>query len=102
MTTNEAGCDRVAELVLTIDNSSDYFRSPVSVNCRSVMNVVFRLPTSDLENLFLQEANAAGFVNLKGHRSVGGCRASIYNAMPRSSVELLGDFMKSFQLSHPA
>jgi len=94
--------EKAALLYYAIDNSSDYFRSPVSVNCRSVMNVVFRLPTSDLENLFLQEANAAGFVNLKGHRSVGGCRASIYNAMPRSSVELLVDFMKSFQLSNPA
>ena len=94
--------EKAALLYSAIDNSSGYFSSPVDEHDRSVMNVVFRLPTPDLENLFLGEANGAGFVNLKGHRSVGGCRASIYNAMPRSSVALLVDFMKSFQLSNPA
>ena len=66
------------------------------------MNVIFRLPTPELEKQFLEEAATQGLVNLKGHRSVGGCRASIYNAMPRSGVEVLSDFMKSFQASHPA
>ena len=65
------------------------------------MNVVFRLPTPDLEKNFLEKATQEGLVNLKGHRSVGGCRASIYNAMPKSGVEALADFMRVFQASHP-
>ena len=66
------------------------------------MNVIFRLPTPELEKQFLEEAVLQELVNLKGHRSVGGCRASIYNAMPRSGVEKLAGFMKTFQASHPA
>jgi phosphoserine aminotransferase len=61
------------------------------------MNVVFRLPSEDLEGTFLKEADARNLLNLKGHRSVGGCRASIYNALPEESVRVLADFMADFQ-----
>jgi phosphoserine aminotransferase len=61
------------------------------------MNVVFRLPNAELEKKFLEESKQQGLVNLKGHRSVGGCRASIYNAMPAASVNILADFMTTFQ-----
>jgi len=71
------------------DSSDGYYNCPVDVACRSHMNVVFRLPTEDLEKKFLTEAESVGLLNLKGHRSVGGCRASIYNALPKHSVETL-------------
>ena len=87
-----------AQLVYeAIDTSDGYYRCPVDEASRSHMNVVFRLPSTELEARFLQEAESAGLVNLKGHRSVGGCRASLYNAMPRASVEVLCDFMNDFR-----
>ena len=61
------------------------------------MNVVFRLPSEELEAKFLDEAKAAGMIGLKGHRSVGGIRASIYNAMPLEGVERLVSFMQDFK-----
>jgi phosphoserine aminotransferase len=61
------------------------------------MNVPFTLADPELDGRFLEEAKAAGLTNLKGHRSVGGMRASIYNAMPREGVEVLVDFMKGFE-----
>ncbi len=85
-----------------IDGSEGYYRCPVDPACRSVMNVVFRLPSEDLETKFLSEAAAAQLLNLKGHRSVGGCRASIYNAMPREGVEALAGFMNSFRRDNPS
>jgi phosphoserine aminotransferase len=63
---------------------------------RSLMNVTFRLPTEELEKRFCSEAAALGLDGLKGHRSVGGIRASIYNAFPREGVEALVEFMKDF------
>lgn len=80
-----------------IDNSGGYYRCPVDRNSRSAMNVVWRLPSEELEEKFLKEADGAGLSGLKGHRSVGGCRASIYNAMPVEGVKALADFMKIFQ-----
>ena len=80
-----------------IDNSNGWYSCPVAVENRSHMNVVFRLPSEDLEKKFIQEADAAGMKNLKGHRSVGGCRASIYNAMPYAGVDTLARFMEQFQ-----
>ena len=65
------------------------------------MNVVFRLPNEKLEEQFLREASAVDLVNLKGHRTVGGCRASIYNAMPMESVEVLTQFMQDFCNRNP-
>jgi phosphoserine aminotransferase len=74
----------------------DFYRCPVEPSSRSYMNVVWRLPTEDLEAKFVAEALAAGMCGLKGHRSVGGCRASIYNAMPMEGVDFLADFMRKF------
>ena len=69
-------------------------------DCRSLMNVTFRLPTEDLERLFVKESTAAGFDGLKGHRSVGGLRASIYNAFPEQGLHDLVAFMKEFEKRH--
>ena len=64
------------------------------------MNVVFRTPSEELDAKFVAEAKAAGLTDLKGHRLVGGCRASIYNAMPIEGVEALVEFMKKFELEN--
>ena len=79
-----------------IDAHPDFYRCPVAKGSRSVMNVVFRLPSEELEARFVTEAKDAGMVGLKGHRSVGGCRASIYNAMEPEGVEILARFMEEF------
>ena len=76
--------------------SDGFYRSPVNEGDRSHTNVVFRLPSEDLEKEFVAESAAAGLIGLKGHRSVGGCRASLYAALERSSVERLVDFMGDF------
>jgi len=78
------------------DRLSDFYRSPVEIDSRSYMNVVFRLPSEDLEAKFVAEAKAHDMVGLKGHRSVGGCRASIYNAMELDGVRHLTSFMEDF------
>ncbi len=88
--------ERSARIYGTIDTSGGFYRSPVDEACRSHMNIVFRLPSEDLEATFLSEAQAAGFENLPGHRSVGGIRASVYNAMPDESVDALVEFMSDF------
>jgi phosphoserine aminotransferase len=94
----EANAEKKSSLIYsTIDQSGGFYNCPVEIASRSHMNVVFRLPDEQLEQLFITEASAADLLNLKGHRSVGGCRASIYNALPYQSVEALCDFMKSFQ-----
>ena len=67
---------------------------------RSIMNVTFVTGDKDLDAKFVKESEAAGFVNLKGHRSVGGMRASIYNAMPEEGVQKLVEFMKKFELEN--
>ncbi len=79
-----------------IDSSDGYFRGHADREARSLMNVTFRLPSEDLEKKFCVEATAQGFDGLKGHRSVGGIRASIYNAFPLEGVEKLVEFMKIF------
>jgi phosphoserine aminotransferase len=79
-----------------IDGHPEFYRCPVETASHSYMNVVFRLPTEELEAKFVAEAKAAGMVGLKGHRSVGGCRASIYNAMEPEGVEVLARFMEDF------
>ncbi|MGB0662280.1 MAG: 3-phosphoserine/phosphohydroxythreonine transaminase [Pontibacterium sp.] len=89
-----------AALLYNYLDESDFFANPVAVNARSKMNVPFTLKNTDLEKTFLKEAEAAGLLNLKGHRSVGGMRASIYNAVPLSSVEALVDFLKTFEKTH--
>ena len=78
-----------------------YYTSPVDKKCRSMMNVVFVTGDGALDKKFAEEAAAAGLKNLKGHRSVGGMRASIYNAMPYEGVEKLVAFMKQFAIDNP-
>jgi phosphoserine aminotransferase len=78
-------------------DASEFYHSPVRPDCRSWMNVPFTLADPDLDKAFLEESAAAGLTNLKGHRSVGGMRASIYNAMPIEGVEALVDFMGDFE-----
>jgi phosphoserine aminotransferase len=77
-------------------DASGYYENPVAHDCRSWMNVPFHLPRPELEPAFLAEATAAGLTNLAGHRSVGGMRASLYNAMPLAGVEALVAFMRAF------
>ncbi|HNR33253.1 MAG TPA: 3-phosphoserine/phosphohydroxythreonine transaminase [Candidatus Hydrogenedentes bacterium] len=80
-----------------IDQSGGFYKGHARTDSRSLMNVTFTLPEPDLEARFVTEAKAAGMDGLKGHRSVGGCRASIYNAMPAAGCEALRDFMIEFQ-----
>jgi len=79
-----------------IDCSGGYYKNPVDTESRSPMNVVWRLPSEELEEKFIKEAKKEGLDGLKGHRSVGGCRASIYNAMPVEGIKALVQFMKQF------
>ena len=80
-----------------LDEHSDFYRGHAQKDCRSQMNVTFRLPSEELETAFVKGAHSLGLFDLKGHRSVGGIRASIYNAMPRNGVEKLRDFMLDFR-----
>jgi phosphoserine aminotransferase len=79
-----------------IDNSNGYYKGTANITGRSKMNVTFRLRSEELEEKFINEAKKAGFIGLKGHRSVGGCRASIYNAMGLEGVQALVQFMEKF------
>jgi phosphoserine aminotransferase len=90
---NEA---QAAELYKAIDSSDGFYRCPVDAGVRSAMNVVWRLADEDKEALFIKEAAAAGLIGLKGHRDVGGCRASLYNAMTMEGVKRLTSFMADF------
>lgn len=81
-------------------DQSDFYANPIAQPNRSIMNVPFTLADSSLEKLFLQEAEAAHLLNLAGHRSVGGMRASIYNAVPLEGVQALVDFMDQFANKH--
>ena len=80
----------------TIDANSGFYQGHAKPECRSLMNVTFTLPNDELQTQFVDEAAQHSMVSLKGHRSVGGIRASIYNAMPREGVETLANFMKDF------
>jgi len=86
-----------AELLYNFLDNSDFFKGTVVKKDRSLMNVPFLSPNDELNAKFIKEATAAGMENLKGHRTVGGMRASIYNAMPLAGVEKLVDFMKNFE-----
>ncbi len=90
---------KAAKLYAVIDGSP-FYANPVAPPNRSLMNVPFTLARPELEPDFLAGARAAGLVNLEGHRSVGGMRASIYNAMPEAGVDALIDFMKEFEATH--
>jgi phosphoserine aminotransferase len=86
-----------AGLLYDAIDATEFYRGHADADARSLMNVTFRLPSEELEKQFAKEATAAGMDGLKGHRSVGGIRASIYNAFPRAGVEALVAFMKEFE-----
>jgi len=87
---------KAGKLYAEIDRSG-FYRGTAEKASRSLMNVTFRLPSEELENAFVKESTAAGLDGLKGHRSVGGMRASIYNAFPEEGVDALVDFMREFE-----
>ena len=93
--------EKKAKLLYDYLDSQDYYIAPVKPECRSMMNVTFVTGNAELDAKFAKEASAKGLKNLKGHRSVGGMRASIYNAMPYEGVEALVEFMKEFAASNP-
>jgi phosphoserine aminotransferase len=86
-----------AQKIYDAIDATDFYRGHAAREARSIMNVTFRLPSEDLEKKFVTEATAAGLDGLKGHRSVGGIRASIYNAFPPAGVEALTQFMREFE-----
>ena len=86
-----------AQLLYGYMDGSNFYRATAEADSRSLMNVTFRLPSEDLEKQFVEKARANGLGGLKGHRSVGGCRASIYNAITLEAVQALVDFMKTFE-----
>jgi len=88
--------DRKASKLYAAIDASEFYSNPVATACRSRMNVPFLLANSDLDASFLEESKAAGLTNLKGHRSVGGMRASIYNAVSEKAVDSLISFMDDF------
>ena len=94
---NMAKAKKVYEV---IDGSGGFYKGHASPASRSIMNATFRLPSEDLEATFVKKAASVGLTDLKGHRSVGGIRASIYNAMPVEGVEALCQFMEDFKSSH--
>jgi len=89
--------EKKAGLIYDKIDSGDFYNGTANVEDRSKMNVTFRLKSEDLEKKFIAEATAYGLIGLKGHRSVGGCRASIYNALPLESVQALVKFMDEFE-----
>ncbi|MCM2269113.1 MAG: 3-phosphoserine/phosphohydroxythreonine transaminase [Thermoanaerobaculia bacterium] len=88
---------KAAKLYAAIDGSGGYYRGHAQPGSRSRMNITYRLPNEALEKAFVEEATAQGLDGLKGHRSVGGIRASIYNAFPEAGVDALVDFMADFR-----
>ena len=90
---------KAAKLYAEIDRTG-FYRGTAARPDRSRMNVTFRLATEELGQRFVAESEAAGFDGLKGHRAVGGMRASIYNAFPEDGVNALIDFMKDFERRH--
>jgi len=89
--------EKAGHIYQAIDQSGGFYAGHAEKECRSLMNVTFRLPSEDLEKVFLSEAASRRLVGLKGHRSVGGLRASIYNAMSKEGCQLLAEFMDEFR-----
>ena len=92
--------ERKASKLYSAIDASGFYRNPVAVDCRSWMNVPFILADDALDATFLEESKAVGLTNLKGHRSVGGMRASIYNAVNEEAVDALIAFMADFENKH--
>lgn len=94
---DQQNTEKAGWLYTAIDDSNGFYTGHAQADCRSKMNVTFRLPNDDLQAKFIEQAKAAALANLKGHRSVGGIRASIYNAMPTDGVARLAEFMNKFR-----
>lgn len=92
--------ERKATKLYTEIDRTGFYRGTARTEDRSLMNITFRLPTEDLEKLFVKESTATGLDGLKGHRSVGGMRASVYNAFPEDGVDALVGFMREFERKH--
>ncbi len=92
--------EQKAKLLYDVIDSGNFYRGHAHPGDRSLMNVTFRLPSEELEKQFVSEATKAGLDGLKGHRSVGGIRASVYNAFPKEGVEALVSFMREFERTH--
>ena len=90
---------KAGKLYAEIDRAN-FYRGTAQKESRSLMNVTFRLPSEELEKQFIKDAEKAGFDGLKGHRSVGGIRASIYNAFPEAGIDALAQFMQEFEKRH--
>ncbi|MBS0290067.1 MAG: 3-phosphoserine/phosphohydroxythreonine transaminase [Proteobacteria bacterium] len=90
-------CLQKSAMLYEVIDSSDFYTNPVYKPHRSRINIPFRLPNEALETLFIKEANDLGLKQLKGHKALGGCRVSLYNAMPLQGVALLVEFMKAFE-----
>ena len=91
---------KAAEIYAVIDGSEGFYRGHAVKEDRSRMNVTFTLETPELESEFVEQAKAYGFIGLKGHRLVGGLRASLYNAVTLEAAKALAMFMKEFQNNH--
>ena len=88
--------NKKAQVIYDVIDESHFYQGTAQVDSRSVMNITFKTSTPELDKLFLLEAEKNSFHNLKGHRSVGGMRASIYNAFPESGCDELAEFMRDF------
>jgi phosphoserine aminotransferase len=89
-----------SEVIYECLDSSNFYNNFIESSHRSRVNIVFKLPTEKLDEMFLKEAEKIGLIGLRGHRAVGGIRASMYNAMPLEGVETLVDFMYEFEKKH--
>ena len=89
--------EKAAKVYDVIDSSGGYYKGTAVKECRSDMNITWRMANEELEKKFIKEAESCGLKGLKGHRSVGGLRASIYNAFPLDGINALVSFMKDFQ-----
>ena len=96
----KANLAKANRLYNEIDDSQGYYRGTVDTTARSIMNICFRMATEELEEKFIKEAKSAGFIGLKGHRSVGGIRVSAYNAVPLEAIEALTNFMEEFKANN--
>jgi phosphoserine aminotransferase len=94
----EERAEEKSSRIYEIIDGSDFYEGAARQDSRSHMNITFRLPTEELEDQFLEEAEEKGMIGLSGHRSVGGCRASVYNGLPMEAVDTLVDHMKEFAL----
>lgn len=97
---HERNRQKAAVVYGAIDGSGGFYRGHAAAHSRSLMNVTFNLPTAELEAEFVAQAAAQGLVGLKGHRSIGGCRASLYNAVTEEGCQALADFMTEFKNKH--